>query len=298
MSELFFYFFIKLQNSGDLHSICCNWGKWEDINVTRHISTVYHGTNLFAANLIKQYGVRLEAQRLFTDFGKGFYVTFNRKQAMRWANVRANNLQVSARLLKILNIHPSEYLKHPLARIPAIMEFDLDLNQLLKLKGKIFPLPSQHNWEIYKKSWEDFVLKCRKGKPHSYDFVYGPIAGGHFKYLEKIQVSKTKEQISLNSYSAIACLNHLQIFVGDKEDVRENKSVPLLHKEIKNALVKISGLKKEHADNMLPISWVASLHPSILATESPYYWAFCLLEGRKKLWHDDYEKCYMENCLS
>lgn len=36
---------------------------------------VYHGTNLFAAMLIKQYGIWLNVQRKTTDFGKGFYVT-------------------------------------------------------------------------------------------------------------------------------------------------------------------------------------------------------------------------------
>ena len=271
------------------------WIEWEGKNVTSGLYTVYHGTNLFAANLIKQYGVSLEAQRLFTDFGKGFYVTFNWEQAMRWANVRANNLQVSTKLLKKLHIHSTEYLMHPTARIPAVLEWKLNVDQLLRLRGKIFPLPSESCWAGYKDSWENFVLKCRKGRPHSYDFVFGPIAGGHFKYVEKIQVSRTKDQLSLNSYSAISCLYHLRIFPGAKEMVREYNHAPLLHQEIKDALVKMMGIQRIQADKMLAKSWVRTLHPSILITESPYYWAFCLLKGREALWHDEYENWYMNN---
>ncbi len=44
---------------------------------------VYHGTNLFAANLIQYQGIRLEVQRELTDFGRGFYVTLNLAQAKK-----------------------------------------------------------------------------------------------------------------------------------------------------------------------------------------------------------------------
>lgn len=47
--------------------------------------TVYHGTNLFSANIIQQHGIWLSIQRRLTDFGKRFYVTFNFKQARNWA---------------------------------------------------------------------------------------------------------------------------------------------------------------------------------------------------------------------
>ena len=265
--------------------------------MTRNRYPVYHGTNLFSANLIKQYGVSLDAQRLFTDFGRGFYVTFNWKQALRWANVRANNLQISAKLLERLNIAPSDYLMHPTAKIPALLVWDLDFKELLRLKGKIFPLPSQQDWEVGRKYWEEFVLKSRQGRPHHYDFVYGPIAGGHFKHVDKIQVSRTKDQLSLNSYPAIACLDHLRIFSDVKENVRSYKSVPFLHQEIIDALVKMKGFQKGYAAEILANSWVTSLHPSILLTESPYYWAFCILKGREILWHDDFEKWSMEKGL-
>ena len=96
--------------------------------------TVFHGTNLYFAKLIKKYGVMLKAQRELTDFGKGFYVTTNKKQAIEWAQVKSKNSQMNPDFLKQLSIKD-----HPAKKIPVLITFNLDFNRLIKLNGVIFP---------------------------------------------------------------------------------------------------------------------------------------------------------------
>lgn len=81
--------------------------------LSKTIQTVYHGTNLFSANLIRYYGILLHAQRELTDFGRGFYVTPNRKQAIEWAYVKAKNPQVHPDMLDLLGFNKHDYLQHP-----------------------------------------------------------------------------------------------------------------------------------------------------------------------------------------
>jgi Protein of unknown function (DUF3990) len=253
---------------------------------------VFHGTNLFAAGLVQQYGVSLEAQRLLTDFGKGLYLTFNFKQAGRWASVRARNLQVSAELLKKLGIGKKEYLHHPAARIPAVISWDIDLEKLSQLNGRIFPFPDQPSWKKEKANWEAFVLKCRHGQPHSYDFVYGPVAGGHFEHEEKLTVSKKKDQLSLHCDSAIQCLSNVKIIpVLFEQDYRKHE--PELWRRIQMACLEINP-DRLHRIRSHSNSWISSIHPSMLRSESLYYWAFSMLYGTNSLWHDQYETWLMK----
>lgn len=46
----------------------------------------------------------LNAQRDLTDFGKGFYVTPNLEQAVKWSYVKAQNPQVNSTILGLLGI--------------------------------------------------------------------------------------------------------------------------------------------------------------------------------------------------
>lgn len=136
-------------------------------------------------------------------------------------------------------------------------------------------------------------MKCRNGIAHKYDFVYGPIAGGHFKNEKKIRVSRTKDQLSLNTYQAISFLENLRIYTDIHENVRNNHQAPLLKEEIVEALTVMTGLDAEYAKRILDASWVSFIHQDILISESPYYWAFSLIHGKKVLWHDIFEKRYL-----
>ncbi|MBT2682757.1 DUF3990 domain-containing protein [Bacillus sp. ISL-37] len=255
---------------------------------------VYHGTNLFAANLILSWGIRLDTQRRFSDFGKGFYVTFNQKQAERWARVKATNLQVSPKLLAKLNVTESQYLNHQETKIPAVIAANLDMKKLATLKGRIFPFPGHPLWLREKPLWETFVYVCRSGiVEHPYDFVYGPVAGGHFKYMDQLVVSKSKDQLSLNSNAAIHCLSNPRIFIPHKSERIEKDSgkYAQILQEVSECLNEIFGrsLMGERELNEL----LKSLDPSILLNESPYYWAFFAKYGSTKLWEEEYER-FME----
>lgn len=186
---------------------------------------VYHGTNLFSANIIQTIGIRLEVQRQLTDFGKGFYVTFNREQAKNWTHIRASHPQISPELLKQLGLDKTQFFKHPDTRIPAYLAYELNVKQLRQLKGKIFPLPHEADWPEYQKSWKYFVQHCRKGKPHPYDYVYGPVGGGHLTNANEIKASKAKNQLSLNSAKATSCLFKMQVVVLKPKKSSPKKSM-------------------------------------------------------------------------
>lgn len=255
--------------------------------------TVYHGTNLFAAKLMFLYGIRLEAQRRLSDFGKGFYVTFNKDQAKNWALVRANNKQVATLLLDKLNIPKKLYLSHSDVGIPAVISFQINLQNLLQLNGKIFPFPNDLSWSYYHEEWKQFVYKCRAGLRHKYDFVYGPIGGGHFKSHKKIKVSKTKDQLSLNTPEAISCLSEMKIlYINNRVFVNRNfndEKKGVLLNEIKEVLLNNFRLTVDIADELVYKSWVTYLTSDVLLHESPLYWALCLFQGGKSLWYKEYE---------
>ncbi|WP_221565351.1 DUF3990 domain-containing protein [Alkalihalobacillus sp. TS-13] len=112
----------------------------------KSVSTVYYGTTLFAANIIKSYGIWIDIQSRLTDFGKGFYVTFNNYQALKWARVKAHQVQIPHHVLERLGITVKEYIHHPYSRIPAIMKFQIDTNLLKSLSGIIFPSTNHPLW--------------------------------------------------------------------------------------------------------------------------------------------------------
>lgn len=168
---------------------------------------VYHGTNLFSAKVIQQYGIGLSVQRPLTDYGRGFYVTLHRKQAKDWARVRALHPQGHPHMLKQLGITRREFLQHPDAYTPAYLMFYLDIHRLLTLRGKVFPLPGDPKWPMVHRHWASFVARCRVGIQHPYDFVYGPVAGWHPLIPGRIRWAFRKDQLSLNSPRALRCLS-------------------------------------------------------------------------------------------
>lgn len=175
--------------------------------------TVFHGTNLLSAMIIRHAGIMLGTQRKLTDYGKGFYITFSLEQAKDWAHMKALNPQAYPEILKIINMSKAQYLDHPYSKIPVYLTFNIDLTQLLSLKGIVFPMPKDVYWPSYKKAWEIFVRNCRMGINHEYDFVYGPVGGRHPCCNYKMLASATKDQLSLNSIKALGCLSNLKIAV-------------------------------------------------------------------------------------
>lgn len=76
----------------------------------------------------------------YKDFGYGFYCTYLEKQAKKWAITKKGDSVVS------------------------IYQYQPDL----ALKTKSFPIMTDE--------WLDFVVNCRRGIPHDYDIVEGPMA--------------------------------------------------------------------------------------------------------------------------
>lgn len=103
---------------------------------------VYHG----ATHIIKSPLCHIGRDNL--DFGKGFYVTYIRKQAVNWAT-------------RVVNLGLPQWLNI----------YELDVDYISKIaRCKIFT--------AYDEAWLDFIVKSRNGeKPwKGYDYVEGGIA--------------------------------------------------------------------------------------------------------------------------
>jgi len=103
--------------------------------------TVYHGTTLIVEKPSVEYSKR------HLDFGVGFYVTADKKQAESWAKRKAVRLSAS----------------------PIVNAYTLS-NKLAVHRGLIF--------ENDDGEWLDFVAKCRTGNEiyKEYDYVSGSVA--------------------------------------------------------------------------------------------------------------------------
>ncbi|MDO4163299.1 MAG: DUF3990 domain-containing protein [Bacteroides sp.] len=83
---------------------------------------------------------QVKATGFYKDFGFGFYCTLLERQAQRWAMT-----------------------KHP-AHVVNVYEFRAD--DALKVL----------RFETMTEAWLDFIVDCRRGIPHDYDLVEGPMA--------------------------------------------------------------------------------------------------------------------------
>lgn len=110
--------------------------------------TLYHGT------IIKIGSVDLNEGQGYKDFGKGFYLAYDKKQASKMIQKRYNQAK--------------QRKQHFDGKF--LYAFDTDLEILSQCKVKIFASANI--------DWLDFVLKCRdsSGTPHDYDVVIGPTA--------------------------------------------------------------------------------------------------------------------------
>lgn len=83
------------------------------------------------------------------DFGKGFYTTSSKEQAIRWANIK-NERENAGRA------------------VVSVYEFDeANLNN---------PDWNIRHFTGADEAWLLFVTDCRKSRPHDYDVVQGPVA--------------------------------------------------------------------------------------------------------------------------
>ena len=108
---------------------------------------LYHGSN------VKIEVPNLEKSKPYKDFGRGFYLSADKIQALRMAEQKTLQLLIGEPIV-------SEF------------EFDETLLQSNEIKVKIF--------EDYSVEWANFILQNRdvhnQHPIHEYDIVYGPIA--------------------------------------------------------------------------------------------------------------------------
>jgi len=145
--------------------------------------TVYHGTTLIVDKPSADYSKR------YLDFGVGFYITADKKQAENWAKRKAVRLN-----------------EKPIINIYSLSD------DLTTYNGLIF---GSENVE-----WLDFVAECRKGSDvyMRYDYVSGSVANDDVfvtvdmyvrgiwdkdRALSEIRFYKTSHQICLISQTLI-----------------------------------------------------------------------------------------------
>ncbi|MFT4413898.1 DUF3990 domain-containing protein [Fredinandcohnia humi] len=182
---------------------------------------VYHGTiSEYFNSLID--GIDISRSNDKTDFGKGFYVTLNFNQAMKFASVKSEAYNNQVREIKQ---------KNPQAEIafavPLVFAYHLNTTQLLKLNGEYFTQISDN--------WAEFIYNNRIGYnkvksdyhnlDQKFDFVYGDVADTNLfptirkyslglisweefkKGIQPYRFTKVKyNQLSLHTPEAIECL--------------------------------------------------------------------------------------------
>lgn len=134
---------------------------------------LYHGSNVAIDH------IELEKSKPFKDFGQGFYLSENERQALDMAQLKALTFGGKPFVSKF--------------------EFDTSLMHNSDLRIKIF--------KEYSEEWADFVFANREGTDiEHYDIVYGPIANDKVG----LQIRKLKD----GSIDKTEFLNRLKYMKG------------------------------------------------------------------------------------
>jgi hypothetical protein len=152
---------------------------------------VFHGTTLKSANAMLTPGAIDPGKgRPRLDFGKGFYVTTNLRQAKNWANKRS-------RVLAAAGTPDSA----------AVLQMDVDRDQLALEEDLVFVVH-----ESSADFW-DFIFHNREGDlPHrpvlgtNYSVVYGPVT-----YYPQYEIVHDADQICFTTRRAAKLLENAAI---------------------------------------------------------------------------------------
>lgn len=157
--------------------------------------TCYHGTTISAYKNIKN-GINFKKCRYDTDFGRGFYLTKDKHQAIEWAEIRSEQNDGEDQ--------------------PCVIQYELTLEN--RLSGKEFS-EAEYEWGIF------VVLNRIKEKTIKYDYIIGPMADGGCSQIGRkykmgiitidnavnniVNRSTIGDQICLTSKNAIKCLKEV-----------------------------------------------------------------------------------------
>lgn len=146
---------------------------------------LYHGSDVVVSI------PKIIKTKFTKDFGPGFYCTNSKEQAQRWALHRAGR-----------------------DGKPIVNYYQYAPDQALAIQ--VFPQMSE--------TWLDFIVACRKGTPHNFDIVEGPMADDQiWEYVEDFlrgDISREAfwalakfriptHQISFHNPAALACLSFI-----------------------------------------------------------------------------------------
>lgn len=153
---------------------------------------LYHGSNI---NIEK---IDLNKSKPNKDFGKGFYLSENEKQAQEMA------------LFKSLQLGGD----------PVVSKFEFD-NSIMYT-----PILKIKTFNEYSEEWADFVFANREGiEVEKYDIVYGPIANDKVG----LQIRKLKDG-SIDKDEFLKRLKYMkgityQFFFGSEEAIKHLKKI-------------------------------------------------------------------------
>jgi hypothetical protein len=147
---------------------------------------LYHGTaDIFRQSILR--GVNPQAGNPSADFGLGFYVTTNLRQARRWANIVAGRKRST----------------------PAVIQFIADRELLAALETLCFVRGAASATDFW-----SFVRHCPLGGDHQrahpriwYDVVVGPVARN---WADWLRVHDDYDQVSFHTARAASFLDSCQ----------------------------------------------------------------------------------------
>jgi hypothetical protein len=154
---------------------------------------LYHGTNERAAESIDRWGINLNYSREMLDFGRGFYTTTSREQAVLWARRRAagpyyNSTEHGEPKLCVFNVRRDDF---------------ADLRFLSFVRGTS---DAEDFWS--------FVRFCRTtnkglhGRNDWYDTVIGPVTRG---IRPRLRVVEGWDQISFHTETGLSVLGQTKV---------------------------------------------------------------------------------------
>ncbi|MGE0131417.1 MAG: RHS repeat-associated core domain-containing protein [Blastocatellales bacterium] len=134
----------------------------------------YHATSRAGSASIRKVGIDLAESRAKTDFGRGFYTTTDKAQALEWAAQKFGDSG-------------------------EVLTFRVNASDLGNFKGLRFDGPTA--------DYLDFVRGHRTGSPmHDFDFVEGPLLGNPGPFLLGAKAYTWGQQTSWHTQRAFGTL--------------------------------------------------------------------------------------------
>ncbi|EEL58739.1 D-alanine--D-alanine ligase [Bacillus cereus Rock4-18] len=200
-------------------------------SITELTNVWYHGTTSLEVPSIKSR-INLDACNELVDFGKGFYLTSNPSQAWKWASRKATiqNTQRNFLLKRAAKMPIKPHI--PNIASPAVIQFEIDLELLSKLDGKVFKEDDQWAYFILGNRFEgETIFSPLHNKDSKFHYAYGPLADGTkigflaeeaererniSRFLEEIKGKRYRfpieNQLSVHTNTAVDCLNFKGVF--------------------------------------------------------------------------------------